>query len=98
MVWLFMLEDWMTESDTDGYEIITFPGGLFAAALADNWEPAEYERINAGVKKWLTQQAHLEPDDAPDRHLLFHFAGPHSTQMKKWNYGKIRYFFPIKIK
>lgn len=24
--------------------------------------------------------------------------GPHSAQMKKWNYGKVRYFVPIKLK
>jgi len=32
------------------------------------------------------------------RNVMFHYAGPHSAQMKEWNIGKIRYFVPIKIK
>ena len=97
-VWLFMLEDWMTEADAEGYEIITFEGGLFAAAIADGWEFSEYEWIYKGGVAWLVQQEHLELDEIPNRHIVYHFAGPHSAQMKEWNYGKIRYFVPIKLR
>lgn len=98
LVWMFMLEDWMTETDTEGFEIITFDGGLFAAALADSWEFSEYDRVYKGINAWLTQQELLEIDESFDRHMLYHFAGPHSAQMKKWNYSKVRYFVPIKLK
>jgi len=98
LVWLFMLEDWMTEADTEGFEIITFDGGLFAAALADSWEFSEYDRVYKGINTWLVQQEHLKLDESPNRHMLYHFAGPHSAQMKEWNYGKVRYFVPIKLK
>lgn len=98
LVWLYMLEDWMAEADTEGFEIITFDGGLFAAALADSWELGEYERVHKGIQAWLSQQEHLEPDASPHRHLLYHFAGPHSAQMREWNYGKIRYFVPIRLR
>lgn len=97
-VWLYLIEDWMTEADTEGYKIITFSGGLFASAIADSWEYNEYDRINKGIKAWLSRQEHLELDENSDRHLLYHFAGPHSAQMKEWNLGKIRYFVPIKLK
>lgn len=97
-VWLFMLENWMTESDTEGFEITTFDGGLFAAALADSWEVSEYQRVYNGILAWLAQQEHLESDENPERHMLYHFAGPHSSKMKKWNYGKVRYFVPIKLR
>lgn len=96
-IWLFLLEDWITEADTEGYKIITFDGGLFAAAIADGWEFNEYDRVYKGIKKWLAQQEHLELDEGSGRHMLFHFAGPHSAQMKEWNYGKVRYFVPIKV-
>lgn len=96
-VWLYMIEEWMTEADTEGFRIITFDGGLFAAALADSWEFGEYDRVFKGIKKWLAKQEHLELDTSPDRHMLYHFAGPHSDQMKEWNYGKVRYFVPIKL-
>ena len=98
LVWLFMLEDYMTETDAEGFEIIPFDGGLFAAALADSWEFSEYERVYNGIIAWLAQQEHLELDESSDRHLLYHFAGPHSAQMGEWNYCKIRYFVPIKAK
>lgn len=96
--WLFLIEDWMTEADTEGYKIITFSGGLFASAIADSWEYTEYDRIYRGIKAWLARQEHLELDESSGRHLLYHFAGPHSAQMKEWNYGKIRYFVPIRLK
>ncbi len=95
MVWLFMLEDWMTEADTEGYEIIMFDGGLFAAVLADSWEYSEWERMDKGLNAWLSRQEHLERDEG--RQVMFHFAGPHSKQMKEWKYGKVRYFVPLKI-
>ncbi len=97
-VWMFLLEDWMNETDTEGYEIITFDGGLFAAALADSWEFSEYQRVHKGIVSWLTRQEHLELDETSGRHMLYHFAGPHSEQMKQWNFGRVRYFVPIRIK
>lgn len=98
LVWMFILEDWMTEADTEGFEIIQFEGGLYAAALADSWEFSEYDRVHKGILAWLGQQEHLYLDESMGRHMLYHFAGPHSTQMKEWNYGKIRYFVPVKTK
>lgn len=97
-VWLFLVEDWMTETDTEGYKIITFDCGLFAAAIADSWEYSEYDRVCKGIHAWLARQEHLELDEGAGRYLLYHFAGPHSAQMKEWNYGKVRYFVPIKFK
>lgn len=97
-VWLYILEDWMTEADTEGFEIITFDGGLFASALADSWEFSEYDRVFKGIKAWLARQECIEHDESHDRRLLYHFAGPHSAQMKEWNYGKVRYFVPIRTK
>lgn len=95
-IWLFMLEDWMTEEDTEGYEIITFSGGLFSSALADSWEYNEYERVSKGVKSWLSNNEHLELDESPDRYVLYHYAGPHSEKMKELSLGKVRYFIPTK--
>jgi hypothetical protein len=33
-----------------------------------------------------------------DMGLINSFAGPYSAQMKDLNYGKVRYFVPIKLK
>lgn len=56
LVWVFILEDWMTEADTEGFEIIQFDGGLYASALADSWEFSEYDRIYKGILVWLASQ------------------------------------------
>ena len=97
MVWMFMLEDWMTEADTEGFEIITFTGGLFAEALADSEELSEWDRIYKGIKAWLSRQERLELDESCGRHELFICTGP-NTLTRKWNDGRVRYFVPIKIK
>jgi len=97
MVWLFMLEDWMTEADTEGFEIITFAGGLFAEAIADSEELSEWYRIYNGIKAWLAHQEHLELDEDSGRYELFTCPGPYPP-MREWNYGRVRYFVPIKTK
>jgi len=100
MVWLFMLEDWMTEADTEGFEIITFAGGLYADALADSEELSEWDRVYKGIKAWLARQEHLELDcslEGSGRNELFTCPGPYPP-MREWNYGRIRYLVPIKIK
>ena len=100
MVWMFMLEDWMTEADTEGFEIITFAGGLFAEALADSEELSEWDRVYKGIKAWLARQEHLELDcnlEGSGRNELFTCPGPYPP-MREWNYGRIRYYVPIKLK
>ena len=97
MVWMFMLEDWMTEADTEGFEIITFAGGLFAEALADSEELSEWDRIYKGIKAWLARQERLELDESCGRHELFICTGP-NTLTRQWNDGKVRYYVPIKVK
>ena len=97
-IWLFLLDDSMTEAETDGFEIVNFPGGLFAVVHADNWEKDERARVCDSAKAWVNRQEHLELDETPVRHIMFHFAGPHSAQMKEWGYAKVRYFIPIKVK
>jgi DNA-binding transcriptional MerR regulator len=96
-VWMYMVEDWMTEADTQGYPIVPFEGGLYASALALSWEFSEYDRVSKGIGAWLNKQEHLEADENSNRLLLYHFAGPHSQQMKDWNYGKVRYLVPIRV-
>ena len=97
MVWMFMLEDWMTEADTEGFEIITFTGGLFAEALADSEELSEWDRVYKGIKAWLARQERFELDESCGRHELFVCTGP-NTLTRQWNDGKVRYFVPIKLK
>ena len=97
-VWMYLIEDWMTETDTEGFDIITFEGGLYATATADSWEYGEYDRVYKGIKAWLARQQCLELDEEPCRHLLYHFAGPHSALMKDLNYGKVRYLVPMRLK
>jgi DNA-binding transcriptional MerR regulator len=96
MVWMFMLEDWMIEADTEGFEIITFAGGLFAEALADSEELSEWDRIYKGIKAWLARQKRLELDEDSGRHELFICTGP-NTLTRQWNDGKVRYYVPIKL-
>ena len=97
MVWLFMLEDWMTEADTEGFEIITFAGGLYAEALADSEELSEWDRVYRGIKAWLTRQEDLELDEGSGRCELFTCPGPYPPR-REWNLGRVRYYVPIKVK
>ena len=36
--WWYAIEDWVSEKDTDSFEIFQFEGGLFATAIIHDWD------------------------------------------------------------
>ena len=79
---------------TSGYEVMDFPGGLYAVVnYADNDAEGAYKNI----KKWVEESGCFAPDDSASRHFLWHFI---STEAVKTAMGYYQYdfYFPIKIK
>ncbi|MEO3944518.1 MerR family transcriptional regulator [Gorillibacterium sp. CAU 1737] len=73
--WLFAIPEGMT--DTNGFEVFDFPGGLYAAAVA--FDDDDINRVNTFVHKWAEASevyavSTLENDEA-ERYDMGHIIG-----------------------
>ncbi len=74
--WLFALTHGM--EDTGGFEVISFPGGLYAVASAIDGD--EIPKVNALIHKWVDQNEHFEvstsANDPHERYDMGHIFTP----------------------
>lgn len=75
--WLFAIPENMT--DTNGYEVFDFPGGLYAVATAYD-EGEEIMRVNKLVHKWVDESGEFEvsnsTNDTEERYDMGHIITP----------------------
>jgi len=75
--WLFTIPENMT--DTNGYEVFDFPGGLYAVATAYD-EGEEISRINRLIHKWVDESEEFEVsnsnNDTEERFDMGHIISP----------------------
>ncbi|EGD45962.1 transcriptional regulator, MerR family [Ruminiclostridium papyrosolvens DSM 2782] len=75
--WLFTIPENMT--DTNGYEVFDFPGGLYAVATAYD-EGEEISRINGLIHKWIDESEEFEvsnnENDTDERYDMGHIVSP----------------------
>ena len=106
-VWWYAVEDWVTEADTDGYEIVDFEGGLYATAMTK--DDGDTAGVYWKVLEWIEQSEHFEAmekgvdlgkldDKEYYRHTTFcHILTP--PQVKKaWGYARLELMVPIKLR
>ena len=94
-VWWYAIEDWVSEGDTDGFEIFTFQGGLFATATTHDWDYNITLKAYNNIKEWLAEHDKLMYDDRPGHHVMFNAYGPDKNIL---GYQQAEYYFPIGIK
>jgi hypothetical protein len=93
--WLYALPaGW---EDTGGYDVFTFPGGLYAVATCRDEGP-EIERANQMIHQWVQQSgvfAISSPDNDPStRYDMGHVISPrHAKEML--GYTQMDLFVPI---
>lgn len=75
--WLYAIPENMT--DTNGYEVFDFPGGLYAVATAYD-EGEEINRINKLIHKWVEESEEFEvadsTNDTEERYDMGHIITP----------------------
>ena len=52
-IWIWAIEDWVTEADTAPYEIIEFEGGTYVVATADADDQADTMEVIRSMSKWI---------------------------------------------
>ena len=79
--WLFAIPENLT--DTNGYEVFYFPGGLYAVAIAYD-EGEEIGRINGLIRKWVNEseefQVSSSSNDIHERYDMGHIVSPEGSK------------------
>lgn len=95
-IWWYAIEDWVSEKDTDGFEIFQFEGGLFATAMTYDWDDNITVKAYYNIMDWISEHDKFMYDDRPGHHVMFNALGPDDTTRLGFIQGE--YYFPIGIK
>jgi len=84
--------------NTGGWEVMDFPGGLFAVV---NYNCVEGERgaIDAyyGIEKWVKKSGCFAMDEGAGRYVMWHMFNPNAAY-EAMGYGQCDQYVPIRIK
>ena len=81
-------------ADTGGYEVINFPGGLYAVA---NYADNDAEGAYTNIKKWVEESCCFAPDEGRN-HLWHGFSCCAETVQPVMGYYQYDFYFPIHVK
>jgi DNA-binding transcriptional MerR regulator len=96
-VWIWAVEDWVTEEDVKPYELITFEGGLYAAAMSVDGDDDINGRVYRGIKKWV-ETSGFELDERPGHGTLCHMVNPTDEIKAALGYHQLDIYVPVKIR
>jgi len=96
-VWLYAVEEWVTENDTKGYEIINFEGGIYATGIAPQKPYEEALKVYNVIQDWVNSSKAFALDVNEKRPQLWHVVGTSLTD-KALGYRQIEIFVPIKLR
>ena len=81
-------------SETGGFDVIDFPGGLYAVA---NYADDDAEGTYSNIKKWVEESGCFIPDES--RNQLWHSFGCCSAPVSAiMGFSQYDFYFPIMVK
>lgn len=96
-VWIWAVEDGVTAEDTAPYEIITFEGGLYAAAMSVDGDGESYAAVYQSICKWI-ESSDFSLDERPGHRTMCHMLNPSEELRKALGYDQMDIYVPIKMK
>lgn len=96
-IWWYAVEEWVTEADTNGFKIIDFEGGIYAAAISKQEDFNDGMRVYNGINEWVNSSESFELDEHEERPHLWHVVGS-QTSDSALGYRQIEIFVPIKLR
>ncbi len=83
--------------DTGGFEVIDFPGGLYAVAISVDADGKDHNRIYKGIQKWVKKSGCFVLDETDNRRSLGNITSPEFVK-EIMGYGQMDLYMPIRIK
>ena len=93
--WLWAVKDEVTEADTYPYEIVEYPGGLYAAAVSIDGDGESHNKVRKKTEKWL-ENTNFVIDG--DRELMGHMIYVDDEIREGLGYYQMMLYAPIKLK
>lgn len=95
LIWFYALPDQL-QVETD-YEIIDFPGGLYAAATAILDDVADEQAVYGAIKQWVAESDNFELNEYEGHYDLSHSLTSSELQ-DQLGYAQLEIYVPIKLK
>lgn len=96
MVWYYALADDYAANDCP-FDVVQFPGGLYAAAVAPGSGEADEQEAFGSVKEWVRQHAAFALDERPGHYDLHHFITPKRVEQALGR-TQLEIYVPIRMK
>ena len=93
--WIWAIKDEVTEADTHPYQIIEYPGGLYAAAVSVDGDGESHDKVRRKTEKWLENTNFIIDSD---RLLMGHMIFVDDEIKKGLGYNQMNLYAPIKLK
>lgn len=101
--WICAVKDEVTADDIDTFELIDFPGGMYAMTVSIDEDNESIKKVEDKVKKWI-ENTNFEMDD--NRSVMFNMPylyeegrDPKLKAIEKGlGYKQMQRYFPIKLK
>lgn len=93
LVWYYAITS--PPEDMQGFELIDFPGGLYASAVSKDGDDVDGTRVYNGIKDWIHHSGCFDINEYPDHYDMFHVITS-KTAFKALGYNQLEIFVPIK--
>lgn len=94
-VWWYAIEDWVTEADTAGFDIVDFEGGLYATAIVPDFDYSEAKRAYDSLTAWIAEHDNFALYQHQGHKALWHVTSPDTRKLL--GYRQVEYFFAIRV-
>jgi len=95
--WIWAVRDDITEEDCAPYEMITFEGGMYLVATADEDDPKDLRTTVKGMDRWIKKSGVFGPDYRPGHYGMCHMTGCGAIQ-NALGFAQQEIFLPLKFK
>jgi len=93
--WIWAIKDEVSESDTCPYEIIEYPGGLYAVAVSVDGDGESHDKVREKIEKWL-ENTNFTIDN--DREYMGNMIYADDEIKKGLGYHQMNLYTPIKLR
>lgn len=83
--------------DTGGFEVIDFPGGLYAVAVSVDADGADHDRVYGRIREWVNASGCFVLDESDERRSLGNITSPPSAR-EIMGYDQMDLYLPIAVK
>lgn len=93
--WLWAVQDEITSADTAPYEVVEYPGGLYAVAVSVDGDGESQDKVRGKIEKWLGGTNFVVDND---RALMGHMIYVDDEIKEGLGYHQMNLYTPIKLR